>query len=86
MPKARKTADKPLVTSTRGKPDARLLDLIAGLAETAASLMLGTYTPENWRDSTGVARLREAALLLHEAQREVPHAIEEALWKADDAR
>ena len=59
------------------------LDLLATLAETSASLIIAGYTQEDWQDSPAVDALRDAAMMLKDGGREVPHAIDEALEVAE---
>ena len=86
MPRTKKTAAaQALVTSIQAAPDP-VLDLIASLAETAASLMLGSYTLENWQDSPAIDDLQRTSEMLQSAGRQVSHAVEEALARAEAAR
>ena len=64
---------------------AAALDLIASLAETAAGLMLASYTQEDWQDSPEPDALRDAAMMLRDGGREVPRAVLEAIETASAA-
>ncbi len=64
------------VQSLRSEPS---LDLIAGLAETAAAGMIANYSDEDWQDTPEIEELRQAAELLRAAGREVPHVVLDAI-------
>ena len=48
------------------------LRLIADLAESAATLMIGSYTREDWQDDPAIGNLEAVAMRLRDAGQEVP--------------
>ncbi len=62
------------------------LQLIADLAESAASLMIGSYTREDWQDDPAVGNLQDVAMRLRDAGQEVPAPVLEAIKCATMAR
>ncbi len=71
-----------------GTPDALdpTLQLIADLAECAASLMISSYTREDWQDDPAVQNLQDVAMRLRNAGQEVPAPVLEAIECAAAAR
>ena len=55
------------------------LQLIADLAESAAGLMISSYTREDWQDDPAIRNLEDVAMRLRDAGQEVPAPVLEAI-------
>ena len=62
------------------------LQLIADLAESAAGLMISSYTREDWQDDPAVGNLQGVAMRLRDAGQEVPPLVLEAIQSAAAAQ
>ena len=62
------------------------LQLIADLAESAASLMISSYTREDWQDDPAIRNLEDVAMRLRDAGQEVPAPVIEAIQCAAAAQ
>ena len=72
-------------TGTADVPDPTL-QLIADLAESAATLMIGSYTREDWQDDPAIGNLEDVAMRLRDAGQEVPAPVLEAIECASAVR
>ena len=72
-------------TETADVPDPTL-QLIADLAESAAGLMISSYTREDWQDDPAIRNLEDVAMRLRDAGQEVPAPVLEAIECAAMAR
>ena len=70
---------------TADVPDSTL-QLISDLAESAAGLMISSYTREDWQDDPAIRNLEDVAMRLRDAGQEVPAPVLEAIECAATVR